>query len=336
MSSGCQCGECGQASVACVTEFQYAVKIVCGEVKPAENNPVAPGQYWTAVNFHNPAKCEDAHVRLKVGIAQFNLQSPVSQYFGPFTLPPDGMFELDCPIIKWIAGLLVSPAPSFVKGYMVIESDIKLDIVAVYSGSAGSSAGNFFHTERVPANCVPVCEDLVLPLATGFADWRTVVPATNAPVVAIPTGGWGPPPLGSVWVSQFGPDTVLTPRRYRLSFDLCSGFTNPSPPCELHVQVNDTATVFLNGTQVAPPVPINILTSVFLPGPASYRAGHNELDVVVTNIGGQTGFAVTGTLHVPRGKCPCAKLPIAAPRPATPWHPAAASFEQFAAAVKAS
>src|ERR1700757_938244 len=114
MSSGCQCGH---AHVACATEFQYAVKIVCGEVKPADDNPVAPGRYWTAVNIHNPDKCKDANFWLKIGIAEFNLQSPVSRYFGSLPLRPDGMVELDCPFIKrFIAALLVTPPPPFVKG----------------------------------------------------------------------------------------------------------------------------------------------------------------------------------------------------------------------------
>jgi hypothetical protein len=338
MSSGCQCGQCGQAPVACVTEFQYAVKIVCGEVKAADNTPVAPGRYWTAVNFHNPDKCKDAHFRLKLGIAKLDLLSPVTQYLGPFHLRPDGMFELDCPVIKWLAGLLVSPAPAFVKGYMVIESDSALDVVAVYSGSAGNTAGNSFHTERVPARCVPVCEDLILPLNTGFADWRTVVPPTHAPVVLIPTSGWGPPPLGSQWVSQFGPDTDPTTRRYELSFDLCSGFVNPSPPCVIQLQVNDTAKIYLNNTHVPPAVPLlGTPTAVTLPGPASYRAGPNLLQVEVTNVlNTQTGFALTGILHVPRGKCPCARLPIAGPAVGSPGHLATAvSFEKFVADMAA-
>jgi hypothetical protein len=329
MSSGCQCGECGQAPVACVTEFQYAVKIVCGEIKPADNTPLAPGRYWTAVNVHNPDKCKDAHFRMKLGIAQLNLLSPVTQYLGPFALRPDGLFELDCPFIKLMAGLAVFPAPAFVKGYLVIESDIALDVVAVYSGSAGTS--NSFHTERVPARCVPVCEDLVLPLNTGFADWRTS--STKAPVVLIPTGGWGAPPLGSQWVSEVGPDTGVNTRRYELAFDLCSGFTNPSPACVIQLQVNDTAKIYLNGTQVPPTVPLlGTPTAVTLPGPASYHAGANLLQVEVTNIAGQTGFALTGILHVPRGKCPCARLPIAGPSEGSPGRAAeAASFEKFVA-----
>jgi hypothetical protein len=111
---------------------------------------------------------------LKIGIAQeYPSQSLVSQYFEPFTLRPDGMVEFDCPIIRLVAGLLVSPPPPFVKGYMVIGSDIAPDVVAVYSGWAGSTTANSFSTERVPARCVPVCEDLVLPLPhryRGLAD----------------------------------------------------------------------------------------------------------------------------------------------------------------------
>lgn len=297
MSTGCQCGA---AHGACATEFQYAVKIVCGELASSPYSPVAGGQYWTSVNIHNPDKCKDAHYRIKLA------QTVVSQYYTPTPLGPDETVIYSGMFFMWMAGsTLSSPPPAFLEGFFVIESDIELDVVAVYTGSTG------FHTERVPARCVPVCEDLVLPLHTGFADWRTVT--TDAPVMLIPTTGWGAPPLGSKWVSQFAPDTVLDPppRRYRLSFDLCSGFSRPSP-CTLQVQVNDTATVFLNGAQVGATVPLlGTPTPVALPGNASFRAGSNQLEVEVSNIAGQTGFALTGILHVPRGKCPCAKLPIA-------------------------
>jgi hypothetical protein len=329
--SGCQCG---QAHGACATEYQYAVKIVCGEIKSAADSPVAGGQYWTSVNIHNPEKCKDAHYRVKLGLSRI-AESPISQYFGPLTLGPDGMVEYGCAVFKWVASwMLSSTPPAFIEGYFVIESDVELDIVAVYTGSAGTS--NTFHTERVPARCLPLCEDLVLPLHTGFADWRTS--ATKAPVVLIPTTGWGPPPLGSQWVSQFGPDTVVNTRRYELGFDLCSGFVNPSPPCVIQLQVNDSAKIYLNGTHVPPAVPLlGTPTPVTLPGPASYRAGPNLIEVEVTNTAGQTGFALTGILHVPRGKCPCAKLPIAGAAGAGHGQAAmTASAEQFLAGVKAS
>jgi hypothetical protein len=304
--SGCQCG--GQAHGACVTEFQYAVKLVCGEVVAATPGAaptvVAPGRYWTAINIHNPDKCKDANFRWKVAVAYPGEQGQITPFRRTRPLGPDGAIEIDCPQVMQI---LQPQAPAFVKGYVVIESDIELDVVAVYTGSAGPCGGNTFHTERVPPRCVPACEDLVLPLHTGFADWRTVNPATLAPVL-VQGGAWVAPPFGSKWVSQFNPDSVLSPRTYGLDFDLCSGFENPSPPCEIQLIVNDTATVFLNGVQLGAVVPFNTLTVRTLP---PLRIGRNSLQVQVFNSSGQTGFALGGVLYVPRGKCPCAHLPIA-------------------------
>lgn len=312
--SGCQCGG-GHTHGACTTEFQYAVKLVSGVVDAqTPGAPAALGQYWTAINILNPDKCKKAHFRAKLAIADPFHAGPVSVSGGPYDLGPGEAFEIDRPHITVLWPLLFpgQTAPNFVKGYLMIECDTELEVVAVYTtAQTATGPATNFYTERVPARCVPVCEDLVLPLHTGFAEWRTVVPLTNAPVVAIPTTGWGAPPLGSKWVSQFGPDTVSTPRRYQLSFELCSGFTPPS--CELMVQVNDTAAVFLNNLQVAPTVPLlPNPTSVMLPGNSAFRAGLNHLEVVVTNVPlTQTGFALTGLLYVPRGKCPCARLPIA-------------------------
>jgi hypothetical protein len=349
MSNECNCS-CGQAQGACATEYQYAVKVVCGEVKAGENTPVAPGRYWTAVNVHNPDKCKDANFRLKIGIAQLNLQSPVSQYFGPFPLRPDGMVEFDCPIIRSIAGQLVSPPPPFVKGFLVLECDRALDVVAVYSGSAGSTAANTFSTERVPARCVPVCDDLVLPLHTGFADWQTVPPTAGllGPVQLVqsplPSGWMNPPPFGSSWVSQLSSDNgagAPTLRRYELCFELCSGFIPPAAAFPIQVLTDGyPSPVFLNNTQIgtvgAPgwtvPTTINVPSNLF-------RAGHNCFRVDVTNVAtapNPTGLALAGFLRVARGKCPCVPLPVVMARPGTTGTTATSATlsEQIAAASK--
>ena len=97
---GCQCG---QAHGACASEYQYAVKVVCGEATiETPNSPVASGQYYTAINIHNPNKCKDANFRIKVAIALQALPNPVSQYFGPVPLGPDAAVEIDCSLIRAI------------------------------------------------------------------------------------------------------------------------------------------------------------------------------------------------------------------------------------------
>jgi hypothetical protein len=108
MSTDCGCG--ALAHGACKTAFQYAVKVVCGTVKPADVTPVAPGRYWTATNFHNPHKCQEAHFLIKVGVALENLNSPVSQYIGPIPLRPDGMLEIDCSMFMQFVQYLLYPS----------------------------------------------------------------------------------------------------------------------------------------------------------------------------------------------------------------------------------
>lgn len=317
MSTGCSCG--GQTHGACKTAFQYAVKIVCGTVKPADNTPVAPGRYWTATNIHNPDKCREAQLLFKVGVALQNFNSPVSQYIGPYPLRADGMIEIDCSTFMQLVQLLVypppQPMPPFVKGFMVIESDIELDIVAVYSGSAGSTVANTFSTERVPARCVPVCEDLVMPLHTGIAPWQTIASTSGGalgpavPVNPLPAGGaWAVPPPGSQWISQSANDatsatTAPTTKQFQLCFDLCAGFTPVAIP--LRVIADDQIQVFLNNVSVGGTTTFNTVANVTAPANL-LRPGNNCFRAVVISTAPKAiGFALAGALNIQRGKCPC-------------------------------
>jgi len=320
---GCQC--CGEAQHSCSTEFEYAVKLVCGEVKvnPTGVYPqVAPGRYWTAINIHNPDKCRDAHFRWKVVVAQ-----PLGQPVGvpvfqrPVTLAPDTAVEIDCPQVAQ-----TFPPPPFVKGYVVIDSDNELDVVAVYTGTqGGNTLLSTFHTERVQARCVAACEELFLPLYTGVADWQTISPAPVRPVALVNplyTSGWTtPPPFGSSWVSEASTDGVpgasTVTRSYQLCFDLCFGFT---PPAQIQLQglADNSATVFLNGQPTGGlTIPGATVPTLLNFSPTLLTPGRNCFQVNVPNIGhgpNPTGFALAGVLHVLGGKCPCAALPIAKPK----------------------
>ena len=310
MNDKCQCG---QAHSPCATEFQYAVKLVCGEVRAntEASTPVAPGRYWTAINIHNPDKCHDAHFRWKVVDARQGGQGSDPVYQKPRVLRPDRALEIDCQQV-------MNTSQPFVKGYVVIESDIELDVVAVYTGatSGSNNISNSFHTERVQPRCVPVCEDLILPLHTGFADWQTVAPTVGglgSVVPVSPSLNWIAPPFGSQYVSQsiadVGPNSAVSTRFYELCFDLCFGFTVPAP-FKIQVVVDDTAKVFLNGTLITPVVTYNVLKTLVV-NPGSLRNGRNCFRVEVANTGRSTAFALAGFLHVIRGKCPCSSLPIA-------------------------
>jgi hypothetical protein len=238
-------------------------------------------------------------------------------------LAPDRGIEIDC---RQIMSALPPPAPPFVKGYVVIESDIELDVVAVYSTAQSATATvNSFHTERVEPRCVPVCEDLVLPLHTGVADWRTISP-TVGPVVTLANlpSFWAAPPFGSSWVSQTAADSSFnaTPglRRYDLCFDLCFGYTVP-PRFDIQLLTDNQANVFLNGNLVGATSPNGYVTPTTLSvNPQFLGAGRNCFWIDVTNgalpqptQNNPTGFALAGLLRVARGKCPCSPLPLLPP-----------------------
>ncbi|HKS24157.1 MAG TPA: hypothetical protein VJZ76_15260 [Thermoanaerobaculia bacterium] len=299
------------------------MKLVCGTQAPSDVAPVAPGRYWTAVNIHNPDKCRDAHFRWKVVVAPPLNQSaaPAPVFQRPRTIRPDEALEIDCHNVV----ATFSPPPQFVKGYVVIESDVELDVVAVYTSAvSGTAQINTFHTERVQARCVPVCDDLVLPLHTGIADWQTIAPPPLGPVAVLSgvPSVWAPPPFGAAYVSQSASDsTVGAPQgvlRYQLCFDLCFGFTPPAP-FQIVGVADDTADVLLNnvmiGTLLTPTTPPLNVTAAIL---QSLHAGRNCFEVRVHNVPAgtsPTGFALAGILNVAGGKCPCSRLPIAG-RPA--------------------
>ena len=309
---GCQCG---QAHGACATEFQYAVKVICGEVSSREGalTPVAPGRYCTAINIHNPSKCQDAHFRWKVAVARPVEPGPVTAYSRTFLLRPDMALEIDCP---QILAAVSTPIPTFVKGYAVIESDTEIDVVAVYSGTPGACGPNSFHMERVQPRCVPVCEDLVLPLHTGFANWQIVSPTVGAVALVNPlASGWAVPPFGASWVSQASTDgtsAATISRTYELCFDLCFGYAVPAA-FPIQLLSDGPAQAFLNNSFIGNVSSWSSPTTLSV-NPAFLHAGRNCFRVTVVNGGtspNPTGFAMAGILNIIRGKCPCSPLPIA-------------------------
>ena len=124
-----------------VPAFQYAVKFVCGK---SEGEVVARGEYFTAINIHNPTY-EFIRFRKKVAVALPSEQpGPVSEFFDA-KLGPDQALEIDCPDIFRHA----HTDAGFLKGFVVIESDVELDIVAVYTAAGRDGHVQTLHTERV-------------------------------------------------------------------------------------------------------------------------------------------------------------------------------------------
>lgn len=129
--------------------FQYAAKFVCGK-SPGE--VVAPGVYFTAINVHNPT-CAPIALRAKVAIALPGLRPGEVSEFHEAKLEPDEALEIDCPDIfnPEIFKFREPMQTDFLKGFVVIESEVELDVVAVYTATGREKLIETLHMERVPA-----------------------------------------------------------------------------------------------------------------------------------------------------------------------------------------
>ena len=113
---------CGAQGVA---PYTYAVKFVCGE---GDGKILSKAYYKTAINVCNPTDTKMGF-RKKFSVAlPKETAGPVSD-FVEGRLGPYESLEIDCPDIRnhlkldW----------EFLKGFVIIESKVKLNIVAVYT-----------------------------------------------------------------------------------------------------------------------------------------------------------------------------------------------------------
>ena len=133
--------------------LQYAAKFLCGETERWDHRKigrewgqVAQGRYYTAINLHNPTdKAAAVHFKFAVALPD-GKPGPVSQ-FRDIAIGPDQAISIDCAQIYE----LLRAKPEFIDGFAVIESDVELDVVAVYSAGGEHGKMETLHTERVPA-----------------------------------------------------------------------------------------------------------------------------------------------------------------------------------------
>jgi hypothetical protein len=136
-----------------VMPLEYAAKFVCGTntAPGASTTLVAFGQYYTAVNIHNPNR--ENVITYKVAIAPQGKPGPMTGFQPPMQLRYDEALDVDCRLIRaraQQAGIGL-PGSVFFTGFLVVQSRAELDVVAVYTASpVATNQVASIHTERVP------------------------------------------------------------------------------------------------------------------------------------------------------------------------------------------
>ncbi len=223
--------------------YQYAVKFVYGESK---GDVVAPGVYWTAINVHNPTYSK-AGFRKKVAVALPNEKPGCVTRFSGCHLGPDEALEIDCKdIFRHVKESQCKVKGGFLKGFVVIESEIELDVVAVYTAAGRDKQVETLHTERVSPRRREAClPDLVpVPDENGFfcriKDRKLIVTVKNQGC------GSAGPSITEVDFFSHGKISVPTPTLAPgASTDLSVPIPDRcfDPDCSFRITVNATGTV---------------------------------------------------------------------------------------------
>jgi hypothetical protein len=174
------------ASPASAQYYQYVAKFVCGVQNPV-NPPgmpvLVPGQYYSAINVHNPTEGRAISFCKKFAIAlPMEKAGQLTGYVVPNpSLAANNALEIDCADIR---GYLQKP-PAFFKGFAVIVSRTPLNVVVVYTGGtlpATTPNGQLatMDVETVPERRISVAPGCVLP--GGGTDTSPTAPPQTPPV----------------------------------------------------------------------------------------------------------------------------------------------------------
>lgn len=309
--------KCSQTTEAIKIDYQYAAKIVCGSIqKQSKQQPLPIGEYKTKINIHNPSRCDCVTFRWKVAVGFPHLEAgPVSD-FSDATLCADEALEIDYTDIK----RKVRGDMEHIEGWVVIESPIELDIVAVYGTTATKNGTvNAFHTERVQPRCLAVCDDFHLDISTGVSAWQVNQPSQtnifNTAILSQPDPAWAGAQPGSIWVRPVA--EAAGDYTYKLEFKLCSGFRNPN--LNMSLLADDfIKSVSLNGKQILSsqsPGPNYNITPIVCSATQFFKTGMNVLLITVHNSGKRknpTGLNIHGFMEVANGLCAGEAYPLLA------------------------
>ncbi len=145
------------------TTYIYSAKIVCGTVTPLrpgsiptlqDTAPVVPGLYRSAINIHNFWEKDTAFLqKVAIALPQDQERGPVTKLIGQ-KLGPNQAVEVDCYNIVAILQGTSSAKAEFLKGFLVIESPVELEVTAVYTADDLQLNGIAIDVEQIQPHVV--------------------------------------------------------------------------------------------------------------------------------------------------------------------------------------
>ena len=123
--------------------YQYAVKFLCTANIPGTSQTTTallPGAYQTAVNIHNPNP-QVARLRKKLAVRSGQISA-----FVDGQLKSDEATSVDC---SQVQNFGITFIHGF-EGFLVIESTLSLDVVAVYTAGPRGGEVASIDVEHVP------------------------------------------------------------------------------------------------------------------------------------------------------------------------------------------
>jgi len=118
------------------TTYMYAAKVVCGLQKNREDIRLARGFYATNINIHNPSEAGAIFSKKLALTIPPGDQTPGKILpIAKDNLGPDEALEVDCEDLHHKLFPSGFPSP-YIEGFVVIESNVSLDVTAVYTTAA--------------------------------------------------------------------------------------------------------------------------------------------------------------------------------------------------------
>jgi hypothetical protein len=189
--------------------FQYAVKFVCGKSPgPGQQQVVATGNYFTAINVHNPFN-DTVKFRKKIAVALPNEKAGKVSPFFDVALKDDQALEIDCDDIYKHMHM----NQTFLKGFVVIESKTELDVVAVYTAAGASGQVETMDVETVqPRRLSPQGSPDLIPIPDANGNFCRIDPARRL-IVTVKNQGTADagPSVTKIVFSTGGGASVPTP-----------------------------------------------------------------------------------------------------------------------------